>query len=284
MTMKVLPFIIPKPEKANVILQEDKGTSFYDKLHQHHEIQLSCILKGEGKFYIGDHFGHFHSGDIFVIGQNLPHIFSNEISEEGVRMISLFFTPDSYGQEFFDYPEFKSIRSLLRIVQSGIQLLSNVELAREKFLRMQNESTFDRFISFMKLLELISRSEVLTLSSSMYYPKLQEEEGKRMRDIMDYTFGNFQNNLSVIQVAEVANMTPNAFSRYFKHRTNKTYIKFLLDIRIGHACNLLARNKDLSISEIAYTSGFNNLTNFNRKFKQYKGMTPSQYKRDIGSN
>ena len=98
---------------------------------------------------------------------------------------------------------------------------------------------------------------------------------------MEYTLVNYDKDLSVAQVAAIANMSPNAFCRYFKQRTNKTYINLVLDIRIGQACKLLSRNKDLRVSEVAYQSGFNNLTNFNRKFKEIKGMTPSQFRNNI---
>ena len=100
-----------------------------------------------------------------------------------------------------------------------------------------------------------------------------------MRDIFEFTLQNFDNTITLNQVADVANMTPNAFCRYFKQRTNKTYINFLLDIRIGNACKLLSKKTDLSIAEVSYKSGFNNLTNFNRKFRSIKGITPSAFRK-----
>ena len=105
-----------------------------------------------------------------------------------------------------------------------------------------------------------------------------EEEGNRMRKIMEFTFAHYDRKLSVSRVAEIASMTPNAFCRYFEQRTNKTYINFVLEIRIGQACRLLKQRKDLQISEIAFQCGFNNLTNFNRKFKQLKKLTPSEFR------
>jgi len=140
-------------------------------------------------------------------------------------------------------------------------------------------SKLDRFISFIELLKTISKERFKTLSSAIHNKSYGEEEGKRMRDIFEFTLSNFERNISLDQVAGIANMTPNAFCRYFKQRTNKTYINFLLDIRIGNACKLLSKKTDLSIAEISYTSGFNNLTNFNRKFKSIKGITPSEFRK-----
>jgi AraC-like DNA-binding protein len=109
--------------------------------------------------------------------------------------------------------------------------------------------------------------------------KYAGDEGKRMSDIFKYTMDNFHKEITLNEVSDIANMTPNAFCRYFKQRTTKTFVNFLIDIRIGNACKLLAKNNDLSITEISYKSGFNNLANFNRKFKAVKGVTPSEYKK-----
>lgn len=279
--MKVLPFIIPKPENSTLLVQEDRAENFYSKLHQHEEIQLSCILKGEGTFYIGDRFGQFGAGDIFAIGEHLPHVFSNEESEAGVHMISLFFGPDSYGEGFFDHPEFQSFIHFFDSVKVGFQLLTNTETVLHMVKQMANQDSLVRFLSFIELLEIISSSDVKPLSSVIHKRRFNEAEGKRMREIMEYTMENYDRDLSVVEAAAIANMSPNAFCRYFKQRTNKTYINFVLDIRIGQACKLLNRNNDLRISEIAFKTGFNNLSNFNRKFKQIKGMTPSEFRTGI---
>jgi AraC-like DNA-binding protein len=99
-----------------------------------------------------------------------------------------------------------------------------------------------------------------------------------MRDIMEFTMNHYQQHISLETVASVANMTKNAFCKYFKKRTNKTYFTFLNELRIEYACKLLNKNKDLSITEIAILSGFNNISNFNRKFKLLKKNSPLQYK------
>ena len=276
--MRVLPFSIPKPENTTLILQEDKADNFFSQLHQHEEIQISCIIKGEGPFYIGDSVGQFSDGDIFAIGQHLPHVFTNQDTDQGVHMISLFFTPEAYGAGFFDHPEFNEFQNLFEIVKLGCQLGSNNSEVKRKIWGMRNQSALDRFLSFIELLQILGRSRLLPISSFVIKKRFGEEEGNRMRKIMEYTFAHFDRKLSVAQAAEIASMTPNAFCRYFKQRTNKTYISFVLEIRIGQACRLLKQRKDLQISEIAFQCGFNNLTNFNRKFKQFKKQTPSQFR------
>jgi len=277
--MKVLPFKIPKPENDTLVVQEDRAAMLYDKLHQHQEIQISLIKKGEGSFIIGDYVGEFSQGDIFIIGENLPHVFHNDPSDGEVHMISLFFMKSSYGDHFFNLPEFKSLDPIFQASNMGIQLQDPSEKLTLSMERITLASKLNRFISFMEILRAISKETMMTLSSAIHRKSYGEEEGKRMRDIFEFSINNFDQTISLRQVAGIANMTPNAFCRYFKQRTNKTYINFLLDIRIGNACKLLTKKTDLSIAEISYKSGFNNLTNFNRKFKSIKGITPSEFRR-----
>ena len=120
--MKVLPFKIPKPENDTLVVQEDRAVILYDKLHQHQEIQISLIKKGEGSFIIGDYVGEFSQGDIFIIGENLPHVFHNDPTDGKVHMISLFFMKTSYGDHFFNLPEFKGLDPLFQASNMGIQL------------------------------------------------------------------------------------------------------------------------------------------------------------------
>ncbi len=277
--MKVLPFKIPKPENATLVIQEDRATKLYDKLHQHQEIQISLIKKGEGSFIIGDCVGEFHEGQIFVIGENLPHVFHNDPTEGSVHMISLFFMKSTYGDQFFNLPEFKGINHIFQAASLGYKLKGEQNNLIGSIETLPAKSKLHRFISFLEILDAISKEQLITLSSAIHNKSYGEEEGKRMRDIFEYTLNHFDRNISLDQVSGIANMTPNAFCRYFKQRTNKTYINFLLDIRVGNACKLLTKKTDLSIAEISYTSGFNNLTNFNRKFKSIKGMTPSEFRK-----
>jgi len=278
--MKVLPFKIPKPENVTLIIQEDQGVSFYDKLHQHKEIQISLIVRGEGTCIIGDFVGEFKSNDIFVIGENLPHVFNCDTSlNSEVHMISLFFTKSSYGEIFFSLPEFNSFNSFFKNSALGIKVISNKNELISHLTKIKTYSKLKQFVTLLKILEKIVKSKKRKLSSLINTRKYDGKEGKRMQDIFEFTMKYFEKDISLNQVSDIANMTPNAFCRYFKQRTNKTFISFLNEIRIGNACKLLIKNNDLSLAEISYLSGFNNLTNFNRKFKNVKGITPSSFRK-----
>jgi AraC-like DNA-binding protein len=278
--MKVLPFKIPKPENVTLYVQHYKGESFYEKLHQHKEIQISLITDGEGTYIIGDCVGEFKKGDIFVIGENLPHIFKKDKAfEDETEMISLFFKKDSYGENFFNLPEFEHLQDFFNKIGLGIEVLSNKKYISKALYNIHKLSKYEQFLSFLETLHLISTAKKSTLSSLINLKKYGGNEGKRMSDIFQYTMNNYHKEVTLEQISDIANMTPNAFCRYFKQRTNKTFVNFLIDIRIGNACKLLTKNNDLNITEISYKSGFNNLANFNRKFKAIKGITPSEYRK-----
>ena len=278
--MKVLPFKIPKPENVTLFVQHYEGESFYEKLHQHKEIQISVVLEGEGTYIVGDCIGDFKANDIFVLGENLPHVFKrDEAFEKETSMVSLFFSKNSYGEDFFNFPEFKQLKPFFNDAALGYKVISNRTQLALLLKKIDQLSKYQQFLSFLKILELISGADKEKLSSLINLKRYAGNEGKRMSDIFQYTMNNFQNDISLNDVSNIANMTPNAFCRYFKQRTNKTFINFLIDIRIGNACKLLAKKNDFSITEISYKSGFNNLANFNRKFKSTKGITPSEYKK-----
>lgn len=278
--MKVLPFKIPKPENVTLYVQHYKGENFYEKLHQHKEIQISVVIEGEGTYIIGDCVGDFKKNDIFVLGENLPHVFKRDIAfEHETEMVSIFFSKNSYGENFFNLPEFEHFQYFFNNAVLGYQVHSNKKEISQLLSKIQKLNKFEQFKSFLEVMNLIAIADKRKLSSLINLKKYAGDEGKRMSDIFQYSMENFHKEVSLHNVANIANMTPNAFCRYFKQRTNKTFVNFLIDIRIGNACKLLAKNNDLSVTEISYKSGFNNLANFNRKFKAMKGITPSEFRK-----
>ncbi|CAL2095197.1 AraC family transcriptional regulator [Tenacibaculum sp. 190524A02b] len=276
--MKVLPFKIPKAKNIGLIYQEDKGAFFYDKLHQHEEIQICYIVKGEGALVVGDSVNEYVSGDVLVIGGNQPHVFKSDITNiKNSFMISLFFTRESFGDVFFQLDDFKELGIFFDNAKTSFKVLNNKQKLMNYFKKISKGDDFDRFIIFMKILRVMINSDIERLSTFLYTKKYTDNEGKRMGNVMDYTLTNYDKKIDLEEVADVANMTPNAFCRYFKQRTNKTYFTFLNEIRVEKACKLL-QNREFLITEISEKSGFKNISNFNRKFKEIKGVTPSEYR------
>lgn len=277
--MKALPFTIPKHDSALLMFQRDCGTFFYDQFHQHEAIQISYIVSGEGELLAGDRIRRYASGDVFVIGSYLPHLFKSDRSvDTDSEMVTVFFVRSDLDQ-FIAFEELSLLQQLLDEMDLGLALVSNQREVGSLISRIEMSSALSRLSLFFSLLELISESARLVLSSHLPRKLLSENEGMRMQAVMNFTLNSISEQIKLDEVAALANMAPNAFCRYFKQRTNKSYFQFLIEIRIAHACTLLTNKVDLSISEIAELSGFQNLSNFNRRFKLEKGVTPSKYRR-----
>ncbi len=277
--MKVYPFKIPKPGNNALIYQEDIEFVFYDKLHQHDEIQISFIEKGNGTLLVGDRISSYTKNDIIIIGSNLPHAFKSEPSSKNKsKMLSLFFTETSFGNSFFELDEFSEIKQFFSKSLQGLLIDNNKEGITKCFKKLKKATKLERFIVLLDILNLISRAKSEPISNFAYNKSYSDLEGKKMRDVFEYTIENYHTSIYLKDIANVANMTKNAFCKYFKRRTNKTYISFLTELRIENACKLIHSNEEISISEIAYKVGFNNMSNFNRKFKEIKKITPLKYR------
>lgn len=277
--MKVLPFKIPKPSGDALIFQYDREEAFYDKLHEHEEIQLSLILEGTGTLLVGDTVNYYTKGDVLVIGSNLPHVFKSDVDHSASsQMLTLFFTKESFGPDFFKLEELKELQPFFERSKHGFKATSNRETLKALFLQLEDASKLNQFLILLQLLKITSNSEYQSLSSFVYDKTYSDNEGTRMRNVFEYTMNNFDKEVTLNAVSEVANMTKNAFCKYFKKRTNKTYIQYLNELRLEHASRLLLVAKDSTIAEIAEASGFNNISNFNRQFKTVKNLSPKEFK------
>ncbi len=280
--MRVLPFKIPKTSGDTLIIQEDKELVFYDKLHQHEEIQLSLIVSGEGSLIVGDTITNYKVGDVLAFGSQVPHVLKSSPSDTKSYMISIFFTKQSFGHGFFELSEFQDISNFFADLPLGVAALTLKEELKEQFFAIKNNKhRLDRFMIFIRILKLFNEAETTTISSSITRRNYTDDEGKRMAGVFQLVMNGFYSDISLQEVSDIANMTPNAFCRYFKQRTNKTFFQFLTEVRIENACQVISKNRDITIAEASYSSGFKNLSNFNRKFKKIKGVTPSEFRKNV---
>lgn len=278
--MKILPFTIPKPANENLYCQTDSGEKLYDKLHQHKEIQISYIKKGEGTLLVGNSINHFESGDIVVLGSNLPHLFKSDTARiKTSDLRSVFFTKNAFGENFFHVDELSALRPFFEKAETGFKVLNHKKPLSKMMIDLADSHELDRFLVFIKLLKILTKAEFEPLSSFVSRKNYSANEGKRMQSVFDFTMANFHKDLDLRTIADQANMTPNAFCKYFKKRTNKSYFSFLNELRIEHACKLLLNQKEAAVAEIAYTVGYNNISNFNRHFKRQKKMTPLEFRK-----
>ncbi len=282
--MKPLPFNISKTSNRSIGVQHDRLPYFYDRLHYHPEWQITLIVQSEGTLYAGDSMCRFRAGDLCFIGSNLPHLFRNdpkyyEHEAEHAEAISIFFDRKSLGAGFFEIPELRVASGLLREANKGIHFSSGT-LGFDPsalFQRMQVLEGIALLQEFLTLLKSLCEAEGSQAISSMAYDQSQAEAaGKRLDQVLQFIFKNYDKKITVEEAAQASNLSIPAFCRYFKIHTRKTFISYVNEVRINAACQLLMEQQD-SIGQIAYKVGFNNLSNFNRQFKKLKGMVPSSF-------
>ena len=191
--------------------------------------------------------------------------------------ISIHFKEDFLGNTFLQLPEIKPIVELFKNAEQGILFKNVSKPLRQAIIDLNNETDFNKTHQFIGILhQLATHDNFRLLASIGYMASLNLEESKLSNTVIAYIFKNFNQGIDLHTVAELVNMNPSAFSRSFKRVHRKTFSKYVNEIRIGYACKLLMEN-ELNVAAIAYESGFNNLSNFNRQFKIIKKMTPSVY-------
>ena len=285
--MKVVPFQIPKGTEEAFRVQVDDLPHLYNHLHQHPEIQLTLIKESNGTLVAGDYVGPFHAGDVFVIGGNQPHVFRNDerfLKKRAKAVaITIFFDETTFGENFWSLDEMKSLQQFLKNSSGGFRITGRKKkLLAEKLVSIVNAKGIDRLILFLEILKMfVSRKEMYPLAKPVIQRNIKSYDGSRLNKVIEFTFKEFQRPITLKEVAALANLTPEAFCKYFKTRTRKTYINFLNEIRVNHACRLLTEDK--SISGICYDCGFMNLSNFNRIFKKIKQVSPGEW-RKINAN
>jgi AraC-like DNA-binding protein/quercetin dioxygenase-like cupin family protein len=284
--MKVLPFTIPVSDDRTIIVQVEEMPYFYTYLHRHKEIQLTCILEGEGTLIAGMNMHLFQPGQIFIFGANLPHVFKSNPeyfaadSTKKIRAVTVFFNPQDKLSALFDLPEMKMLQGFMTACDCGFKVPDELftEISDRLLGLLDSDSIIQlmEFIQLLKTLSTVKNLEPLTVNPLL--KTIADNEGMRVATIYNYIIQNYNKAITLEDVAEKAFMTPHAFCRYFKKHTRYTLVEFLNKVRINEACKLLMNGSHSGIAEIAYSCGFNSITNFNRVFKSITGKSPRSYK------
>jgi AraC-like DNA-binding protein len=267
--------------------------------HFHPHYQLFLVEEGTGTRFIGDSIRPFGPGDLVMLGPDLPHLWRSDKSyfdhnpDLRTRGLVLYFTDDCLGADFFDRPEMGQLRHFLTDSRRGLSWSGTTHTKAIDSLRslVAQPANFHRVLSFLTLLdELAHAPDVEFITSASYANPMRPADAnensassqayRRMQAVHTYVLTHFQETIKLDAVADIAGLTPSAFCRYFKTRTNKTFVDFVSEVRIGHACKLLT-NSELPISQVGYESGFKTLSNFNRQFRDVTGQTPTQYVKSL---
>lgn len=250
--------------------------------HYHEEYELHLIVRTRGKVFVGDYIGRFEPGHLVLTGPRLPHNWiSTELPDEGVEIRDrvLQFPDEPLRDAGKLIPELQEAFPLLERAKHGIEFIGLSEQANEHIDRIQHSSGLQRISEFLHLLQALSRHDNYHLLSSVQLQSFDDDESLRqISEVVDYVTTHYASSFSLTEIAERFEMSPSRFSRYFRRATGNTFTDFVNQLRVNRACQLLMET-DQYVSTICYNVGFNNVANFNRRFMEIKGMTPSDFRK-----
>lgn len=257
-------------------------SEFTYPLHKHPEYELNFVQNASGvKRIVGDSIETISDYDLVLIAaENLEHVWEQgNCNSKNIREITIQCTPDIFTGELLDKNQFSSINKMLEKAANGISFPLEAIMKVYSMLDTlaSEKDTFVQFLHVLKLLYEISKYDYKQLSSSSFARAEQGNESRRITKVKSYISEHYNEDITLDSMASLVGMAPSAFSRFFKKHTNKNLSAYIIDIRLGIAARMLVDTAQ-NISEICYTCGFNNLSNFNRIFKLKRGMSPREFR------
>ena len=276
---------LPK-EKDNSFVVKFFDYNYYPTpWHYHPEYEIVMVTESTGKRFIGDHISDFHPGNLAFLGPNIPHTYRNdekyyeERSALRAKSIVIHFTESSLGDDFLELPEAKSLHKLFEDSLHGLDVYGDThESISKKLYQIVKLSGLRRWLCLVDILMELSESKSLSLITKTTHIGYNEKESKRLCSVFDWITNNFEKDIKLAEAAQIAQMNENAFSRFFSLRTRKTFSGFVQELRLQKAAKLLVEN-DMTITEVCYECGYNNVSNFNRQFLNHYQMNPMRYKK-----
>lgn len=258
--------------------------------HFHSQYEIIYVEKSGGLCFVGDCIERFSEGDVVLFGPNLPHYMRSDDAYQGGNPLlrvqgTIIQFEENFMQYSFDrYPQFRQIRLLLEEAKRGVLFRAAAEAGDTVRRLLSAFPGLKGFCQLTGLLELLQAMVVSApkklLASPCYYEEFPTAGNKRIDKIISFINSNYTRPFRLDEMAEMANMNSSAFCRFFKEATEKTFLQYVADMRIGYACKLLAIG-DMEVAQIAVECGFDSIQHFNRTFKQLTGMTPTQYRSQI---
>lgn len=263
-------------------------TEFDFPVHSHEEFELNLILNGKGvNRVVGDHIGEINDMELVLIGSHVPHAWLThkyKYTENTAKIfeITIQFHKDLLDDKLLQRNQLFYVKDLMDKAGSGVLFgRETIEKIKDRIISITSNKGFYSVIELLTILhELSVSSDMELLCNDCYRDVHHHSESDRLDVILKYMNDNFQNDISHSQIAHVANMTEVSFSRFIKKRTGKTFIDVLNEIRLGQASRQLI-DSYATVSEIAFRTGFKNLSYFNRVFKTKKGKTPLEFRHDF---
>lgn len=283
MNKHIITEISPLSEKDCLFIVERYKTEFTYPLHNHKEYELNFVENGAGvRRIVGDSVEEIGDYDLVLLcGDNLEHVWEQgNCQSKQIREITIQFSPDLFSDNFIAKKQFTSIRKMLDRAQKGLSFTLHAVMKVYSTIDslLKGEPGFYQFVKFLTILyELSICDDARTLSSSSFARSKTASDSRRVQKVEEYINLHYTEEIRLSQLAELTDMTPVSFSRFFKLRTGKSLSDYIIDIRLGHATRQLV-DSTKTVAEICYECGFNNLSNFNRIFKKKKGCSPKEFR------
>lgn len=279
--MKASYEVIPHNDKQSFQARSFDASAFKAPYHFHEEYELTCITKGSGKRYIGSHMENFGPGDLVLVGPNMPHCWKLDNEDEEAGAIVIQFTEDFLGTDFLKRYELRYINKLFQKSRSGISFKSDTQLVVNNGLQHLNneEDDFKRLLLLLDVLhKLAADTKYKLLDQNSTIATISIIEQKRINPVFAYLVDNFRKQVTLEEASGIANMTPNAFCKFFKKITRKTFIETIIEYRLNYATQQLIQT-DKSVSAIAFESGFGDVSHFYKTFKNKMQLSPLNYRK-----
>lgn len=289
--MKPLLLKVSSGPAHSFSVRHDVLPDINNRWHCHPELELIYLKKGNGTQFIGDSIKQFKSGDMVMVGPNLPHywrfddLYFSAGENKGVEVFVVHFCENFWGEQFLQLPENKLLKVLLEKSKRGLQVTGAAkEKVAAQMAAMLGTDGAERIIMLLKALNAIATSASSNYMASIGFKyDHNDSENDRLNNIYEYSMQNFRKKIYLDEIAEIAGVSSNSFCRYFKSKTRKTFSQFIIEIKVGHACKLLIEDK-LNIKQLCYDSGFNNFSTFHKHFKLVTGKSPLMYQKEFIKN
>lgn len=245
--------------------------------HYHPEIEICYTSKSTGRRFVGNQISEYEEGDLVLLGSNLPHGFTTDFycSQVVIQM-----THDFMGQMFINKPELSTIKKLFTHAKQGLEFKGNTNKKAKKIIKklVKSGGGMSQLLYLLELLQILSESkDVKEICSKEYALDLNENQLGRIKIVYDHIMENFKQEVRIKEIADKLNISEAAFYKFIKKQTKKTYTQIINEFRINHASKLLM-DAEKPISQICFESGYNNISYFNRKFKEIMNQTPHEFK------
>jgi AraC-like DNA-binding protein len=257
--------------------------------HYHPEFELTLIVAGRGRRFVGDHVDDYTPGDLVLLGSNVPHTWEsarNDPAHDGKphEAVVVQFQKTFLGDVFFDRPEMRHINRLLTRAARGARFIGPiVEVVADRLLNLSVQPPMSRLLGLLKLLQCLSESpqeQTQELASQRFAPRLAHADTQHIDRVVAFVHKRLDQTITQREAANLIDMSPSTFARFFRRVTGHTFIEYVNESRISEACRLLS-DTELQVTDICYRAGFASLPYFNRRFKRSKQMCPRQYRRQF---